>query len=91
MDQVNLYYMRMGEAYPQYITQYWSLNLARHLTQGGGIKKGHCILTGKKGGEVSGLHITAERSVGKWLQKCLNQMLLPWIPSVDLMVSTQRY
>ena len=80
MDQLNLNYMRMGEAYPQYITQYWWLNLAQHLTQEGGIKEGYCILTGKRDCGNSCLHITAERSVGKCLQECLNEILLPGIP-----------
>ena len=79
MDQLNLHSMRMGEAFPQYITQYWWLNLAQHLTQEGGIKEVYCILTGKRDCGNSCLHVTAERSVGKRLQDCLNEILLPGI------------
>ena len=79
MDPLNLYYMRLGEAYLQSITQPWWLKLVSNLTRDGGIKKGHCILTGRENCEASCLHITAKRSVGKWLQKCLNQILLPWV------------
>ena len=80
MDQLNLHYMRMGEAYPQYITQHWWLNLAQHLTQGGDIKEGYCILTGKRDCGNNCVHVTADRPVGKCLQKCLNEILLPGIP-----------
>ena len=80
MDQLNLHYMRMGEAYPQYITQHWWLNLAQHLIQGGDIKEGHCILTGKRDCGSNCVHVTADRPVGKCLQKCLNEILLPGIP-----------
>merc|ERR1712047_219200 len=36
MDPLNLYYMRMGEAYPQSITQPWWLKLVSNLTRDGG-------------------------------------------------------
>ena len=84
MDQLNLHYMRMGEAYPQYITQHWWLNLAQHLTQGGDIKEGYCILTGRRGCGSNCVHVTADRPVGKCLQKCLNEILLPGVPEPRL-------
>ena len=79
MDPLNLYCMRIGEAYPQSITQPWWLDLVSNLTRDGGIKEGHCILTGRENCEVECLHVTAKRSVGKWLQECLDQILLPWV------------
>ena len=48
-----------------------------NLTSDGGIKAGHCILTGRENCAIDCLHITAKRSVGKWLKEDLGQILLP--------------
>ena len=91
MDPLNLYYMRMGEAYPQSITQPWWLDLVSNLTRDGVLRKDIVFSLGEKTVRLAvstlrlnGLWVSGYRNV--WIRFCYLGFII-----VELIASTQQY